>query len=380
MMAKESVDILFFSRDPGATNAILPMCISFLKKYNNKIYGKDYATKIYRNEKLECKDISSCVEKIDERNITSLIKKINPKLIVTGTSTVDRSERLFWKASCNLGITSFAVVDSWAFYKERFWDQPISGEGLVGSILYPDYILAVDELAKDEMIKAGIPEGKIVIAGYWHFFHFKNKLKQTKVWECADSYRKRVICDKELLILFLSEPFSEIFGDDINCENGYGYNEKTIFYSMLDSLRRVGNKEKHYKIIVRPHPKEEKVWWEKIKADKECSIIIDADTGLEQQMMAADLILGMQTQVLNDAVVVGKRTMSIQIGLNKADPLFASKMGIINSILSEDDLDSAFRSFFNNKMTIPVFSPDSMYMTDFVSFIERMINDGKISD
>ena len=110
--------ILFFSRDPGGTNAIMPL-IAPLRALGNEvaIYGKDAALSIYRKLNVDCSDICDSIPAGTPEEASEFVRKASPDLIVTGTSSEDFTERHLWRAAEKMGIPSFAVLDQWTNYR-----------------------------------------------------------------------------------------------------------------------------------------------------------------------------------------------------------------------------------------------------------------------
>lgn len=377
MTTDRELDILFYSRDPGGTNVLVPMIQYFGKEYRIKVYAKDIAVSIYERGGIDCIDINDVMSEVDGENVEIFLSKMRPKLVITGTSTIDRSEYIFWKECCRLGIKCLANVDSWAFYKERFSIHPLNDrerETEEKDFFFPDYVLAIDEEAREGMIEAGIPKKKVITVGYWHFLHIKKMLEKSSP-DSAHDYREKMTLGNtdRKIILFVSEGFSELFGEDP--DKGYGYHEKTIFEALESSLMTyMGSFE--FMVIVRPHPKEKIEWWnDKIKQSP-IEIIIDSGEELLVQIQASDLVTGMQTQCLNDAMLAGKKIVSIQIGLNKENPLFASRHNLINTALHQENLEGFISDFFYDRLKSSKFETDKSDIVKFIQFIKEKIENG----
>ena len=89
-----------FSRDPGGTNAVMQL-IEPLRTQGNEVtvYAKDAALSIYRKLKMECTDIRDAIPSGTREETSEFVRKLNPDLIVTGTSSEDFTERHLWKAA-----------------------------------------------------------------------------------------------------------------------------------------------------------------------------------------------------------------------------------------------------------------------------------------
>src|SRR5574344_942831 len=136
--------IMFYAHDPGGSYAISPLIMPLKGKHEVFVFGNDSGLKIL-NEAQEFE--------------WSLIKTINPDLIITGTSANDFTEKYIWKEAKRLGIKTIAILDHWCNYGIRF-----SKYGLINIDKFnkhcdylPNYIIVMDNFAKQEMIKDGVP-------------------------------------------------------------------------------------------------------------------------------------------------------------------------------------------------------------------------------
>ena len=373
-------DILFFSHDPGGTNAIIPIYKKIRDKYRIMVYGKDFAIQMWSKEGVKCEDISDYVQVLTEESICIFLASISPKLVITGTSFDDKTECMIWKSCKKLGVIHFAYVDSWMNYKMRF----ISSTDENGNVLgysFPDKILCVDELAKNEMIFEGIPKKDLLVAGCWHLYYKKEKLISIDSKDIME-YRKRILGEKgekrKKLLLFISEPFTILYGEDSS--SGLGYNEKSIFENIERVLCRIASPEM-YTLVVRPHPKENLKWWKSVASRKTIPIVIDNESSIECQIRSADLIVGMYSQCLNEAACIGKNIISVQIGrISDDEPLMISKKHIINTLMDVESLKNYIIDFFGGNTTPVFFEPYNDYCRLFEKYIEETLKSGEISN
>ncbi len=159
--------IILFSRDPGGANCIIPLCQP-LKDLNCNVslYGKDIALKKYAEYGLDGIDILNHIKNIELDEIEMFINKEKPDLIITGTSADDMTEKYLWKVCEKLDIPSFAIIDQWINYGLRFSKYGVSDINAYQSNKIFDYlplkIFIMDEMAKVEAIKEGLPEEKLL--------------------------------------------------------------------------------------------------------------------------------------------------------------------------------------------------------------------------
>ena len=115
------IKILFFARDPGGVNVILPVYKKCQGRFETLLYAKDFALKkIMSQGDIPVKDIARECGCGNYSEVLDFLAKTSPDFIVTGTSLDDFTERYLWKASEELHIKSFAILDQWMNLGIRF--------------------------------------------------------------------------------------------------------------------------------------------------------------------------------------------------------------------------------------------------------------------
>src|SRR3989344_4770440 len=157
------MNILVSASDPGGGNAVLPV-VQLLRSAGHSVTSIiDGASRgIFQ---------SMGVDIIDATNFTDAMlaelcsgKKFD--VFFSGTSIGDTIEKRLLMFCRERSIPSVFVVDFWSNYWQRFSSH-------VKDMKYlPDVICVMDKRAKDDMIKEGFNEKKIVVTGNPHFDHF----------------------------------------------------------------------------------------------------------------------------------------------------------------------------------------------------------------
>ena len=338
--------ILLFSRDPGGTNTIIPLIKPLnARGHETDVYGKDFALKKYLEAGISATDIARVIPKFNLQNLRNFIHAISPQVVVTGTSADDHTEKYLWHVCSEENIPSLAIIDQWCNYGIRFSDygvDKIQQYDLEKTHTWlPTRIATLDDFAKKEMIEQGIPEKIIDVCGQPYFEMLLNYINNKNNSE----YRPN---NDNFNIVFCSEPITATYGN--NALHTKGYTELTIFKSLVAILDDLNTEtEKQIKLIIRPHPKEDKY---KLSAclDDYVNIKwkIDASTPSWELIDKADLVCGMSSMFLIEALIIGKPIMSIQIGLCTEDPFVLSRRGVIKSILTQESLKENLRKALTN--------------------------------
>lgn len=326
--------VLFFARDPGGANTIIPVYKRMNGKYNKLVYAKGFAIKMMEKENIQVVDIEQSSGQ-SESEIIDFVRQLHPDIIVTGTSLNDYTERYLWKAAEILKIKSFAILDQWMNLGIRFSEYDYGKMDEYNKHkkhqYLPTYILAMDENAKNTMVQEGISENRIIVTGQPHFDVVNQK------YLCA-----KAAYDKKFWnVVFVSEPISQDYDDDSE-QMYWGYNEKTIFNNLYKCIKELSDKyDIKSRIIIRPHPREDRENWRKILLDSYNSKVIiecNSESDSFDIMKSADVVCGMSSMFLLEAFICKKHTLSIEIGLERENPFILDRMGICKSVISEKEL------------------------------------------
>lgn len=334
--------ILLFARDPGGANAVIPLIQPLREKYTLSVYGKDTAYEKLKKEYGKTIGLMEDISEISLEDIVCWIKKIKPDFVITGTSADDMAEKYIWKACEKEGIPSLAILDQWVNYGIRFSAYSVSEldqyEIEKQHYYFPSKIIVMDEYAKCEMIKEGLDENRIIVAGQPHFDMLRDK------------YDKLVTeYSKELQLIFVSEPIEKVYKETTQGSHYWGYTEKTVFLQVQKTLIDL-SKEYNQKVCltIRLHPKENKDSFDKlIRNTENYHVVVDADASALQLIKNADCIIGMSSMFLLEAVVCGKPIISVQIGLLKENPLILARKGMLETVTRKEELPCMLEKIFS---------------------------------
>ena len=328
--------ILFFARDPGGANVILPVYMEMKKRHSVCIFAKDFAFKRLQMEKIPVHDIEDECDTNVFEEVDAFLKTVAPDALVTGTSLDDFTERYLWKASREQGIKAYAILDQWINLGIRFSRYGYGQEELyhqhMEHVYLPYKVMVMDEWTKERLLMCGIQDEKIIVTGQPYFDTVYHQFE-----EAQSKY------DKECWnVVFVSEPISQDYDGGRTSDLYWGFNEKTIFACLYQAMRQFAECHKRkVRLIIRPHPRERSDNWENILGqvqDSSMEIVLDAKNGTFDLLKSADLVCGMSSMFLLEAAICNKPIMSIQIGLNRDNPFILNTLGICKSVYTEDEL------------------------------------------
>ena len=344
--------IFMYSRDPGGTNTIMPLFRPLQARgYEVSLYGKDVALNIYRQNGLDATDITEHVNRIGIVEIIEFLSKIKPDCIITGTSIEDFTERYLWKASEKLDIPSFAILDQWINYGIRFskyaaFQSDMYRDDKVHPFL-PMKILVMDEIAKHEAIRDGLEPSRIEVTGQPYFEMLREKVDQI-TQNAIQDIRKRINIEEDAFVItFASEPISVDYKGNIDSQDYWGFTEKTILKELIKAIENVATEFKgKISIIIKLHPREDKNNYRDVIRNFKSNIVkivIVENFDSCSLIAASDLICGMSSMFLIEAVVIGKPVISITIGLNRENPFVLDRIGVLKSVYKTEELQEALR-------------------------------------
>jgi hypothetical protein len=234
-------------------------------------------------------------------------RELDRKIIVTGTSHPESSGKFEVRCIASakhqqLHVISF--VDHWINFALRF-------EGL-REAEYPDEIWVVDENAKKLALEEGLPEHKLVVSGnpyhtylknYWRP-HYKNKEYLNKVG--IDIDRKH--------LLFAPDPLSLRLG-----KAGTGFTEMEALETLLDIIPSLPEPPV---LLIKLHPLQPMEAIKRIlESHKGRDVILLDKVDIPELIHSVDVVIGFYSNILLDAIAIGKEVIRYFPGNRDADLL-----------------------------------------------------------
>ena len=354
--------VLLFARDPGGANAVVPLAPILAERgHEVLLYGKDAALKQYLAYGQAGLDLAVAAPEMSIDSYAGFLQQLAPDFLITATGSDDFAEKLLWQAAERLAIPSFAILDHWFNYGIRF-----SPYKLVEQELYeqdkqhpflPSRILVMDDEVRAAMIQEGFAPERILVSGQPHFDSLRQQAKRFAA-EDISKYRTQLgIAEADFLLCFISENITEPDkGDDLG-QYYWGYTERSVFSELMDALQAAtaaSGRKAH--VVVKPHPNETFDAYSDLieaKAGGLVSASIDAAVHPVKLCRAVDLVCGMSSMVLVEAVILGLPVLSVQIGLLHDNPFILDKKGIVRSILDRRELQDKLTGYLTGKSVEP---------------------------
>ncbi len=270
-----------------------------------------------------------------EFDAQSLFEEFAPDSLFTGTSYTSRIEIRFLQEAAKKGVRSASLVDYSTGFKQRF--------ELDGMLVFPDEIRVLDARSVGMAEQEGLPREKIRVSGnpYHEFLRgWRSTISKQQLWKSLD-----LPCSEAKIILFAPDPISNAGG-----VSRFGTDETVILKLLLGAI---GCTAGLFRLIVKAHPNQPSAYlkkaMEKSPANVDCHFVgAEHDALLNDLIQHADLVVGMFSNMLVEAELLGAKTLRILCGLNLADPLETQITGDV--VVRDNDLASCLsKSLLNTK-------------------------------
>ncbi len=326
--------LLFFSRDPGPTNvliavyealsdpAILAGSSAEFRRFAAEvalgeapkfaIYGKDQALESWRVGGHAARDWNEAVPAASstaERDaaLKELLRGQGVTAIITGTSDIDEdTDRELWRAARALGLPSHVFLDHRSNLDRRFTDRD-------GTRSYPDAVYVPDEGYRNAIIDAGVPAERVRVTGDLRLDRMRRIGRQVSTDEVAVLRANWGADSEKAIVLFASECTEEMAA----LERPSPYSEFETLDRLIADIRTnrsIGGRPlspDRSVLVIRPHPRDSEGKYGAYAALESPRIVISRDGTPAQAILAADLVVGMDSTLLFEAEVLGRTAVSL---------------------------------------------------------------------
>lgn len=337
--------VLVVCGDPGGGNAVAPVVEALRREGIVTVEARAYkqTQNVWSRRSLAFEPLD---EAMNVKQAVALIGKYGIQLVLTGTSvnSVDL-EKNFILAARQSGVPSLALLDFWSNYRLRFSDA----SGYLACL--PDRIAIMDQRAHQEMIREGFKKESLVITG-------QPALEDLGKWQNRFSPEKKAEIRKELnlkqadvMVLFASQPLSEIGPADEQDPNYRGYTENTVLPLLCAALKRIGDSlQRRIVLIIQRHYREDPAKFESLEL-KGVSWKVAVPEEPYDLALVADVVSGMNSIFLLEAASLGCLTVSLQPGLRVRDKLPSNLNGMTIPVYHQEEIEPVLERLIVNGRT-----------------------------
>lgn len=329
--------------DPGGAAALAPVLEALARDgcahLDNYVYRQ--AAAVHGRLGLAATEIPAAA---DQAWIDAVFERARPSLALVATSVNELCfEKRFVAAAQRRGIPSLAVLDFWTNYGARFADEH-------GRLVYvPTRIAAMDDEARQGLLAAGIAPERVVVTGQPAF----DALAERRA-SFSDGDRERAraalgVDAADRLVLFASQPLLRLYGPATGSGH-LGYDESTVLERLVPVLERFALRSgRALTLLVRPHPRESPADYASLTS-RIMRIAVSQEGDSRDLAMAADLVIGMTSVLLVEAVLLGCSVVSLQPGRRSADPL-PRLGGALARVYAEGDFEPVVEKALRGELT-----------------------------
>lgn len=340
----------FFSfQQAGGANALYPL-IQHLAVQDHKtlIFGRAPACRALQAHGVACNSYDDLNGPEENRlnELKTAFTDAAPDTLITDTIDLKRTDdgiicRHFWQWAKQLNIPSIAYMDCWWGFKRRFI---LPGEA--APPVLPDKIAVVDGYAKKMIIESGFPPETIAVTGSPRLERLGALGMDTGKEQIAAQKRQWGLPEDHFILTFASQPIEKTFRN-----SPCGFTEKTTIKAIIKALNSLSkNKQKKLSLLILLHPEEIP---QEIKTlinnqNHDFDIIIKNKFSPEI-LLASDLVTGMSSILLLEALVMKRPVLSIQLGLKMEEILITNRLNVTKKITQTAELFPAIQSALSHK-------------------------------
>lgn len=238
-------------------------------------------------------------------------------VLVTGTSHYAPFEQTLWRIASERGIPSLAVLDQWMNVAARF------------SHGRPDFVAVLDEVQGEDVVRLGFSRDRVVAMGHpW----LSRLARASSARRPADRGGVRV--------LLVSEPIRNDVLQGVNAP--FGFDEFDVFNVVHAAAADVASAAHPVTLAVKCHPYEDVAAFEHyIQGLPPVPYLktrcLPADAVPLDEAAASDVVIGISSMLLMEAMVLGCAVVSVQPNLIREDTFIPSAQGATRTLTDADE-------------------------------------------
>ncbi len=262
-------------------------------------------------------------ERCESEAAEAWAERPRPLALVTGTSMVVEFEATLWRLAKADGVPSLAWLDQWTNLERRFK----AGR--------PEWVAAIDAAQRNDLVALGFASNRVLVVGQPYLFRLCGPAQPR--------YDSKPSSTGALALLYVSEPYSRDYA--LGLQESVGFDEFDVFDVVHRAATRALKKSSELRIdvAIKLHPYEEAgPYRQRLAAlahDPRLNLRLIAGGESGRQAAAwSDIVVGVSSILLLEAMLLEKPTLSLRPGLIGADPFAPSRHG---DCLYADDADGA---------------------------------------
>lgn len=304
------VDVRFAARDPGGANVLAALV--------NSLPGTAFSMHAWtlpRGASLHAV-LPNCSRIFQDPPDSELLERAWDEqpaaLLVTGTSHYAPFEQTLWQIAAERGVPSLAILDQWMNLAPRF------------SLSKPAFVGALDLAQAKDLVGLGFTRDRVVLMGHPGLSRLA---KQRHRAPRATSARTRV--------LFVGEPIRSDVAQGVN--EPFGFDEFDVFNLVHAAAVDAARGGARVSLAVRCHPYEDVASFERhvdglaAVDGLDVEVLAAGGTALDE-VSRADVVVGISSMLLMEAMVLGCAVVSLQPHLSRENTFEPSARGYARTL------------------------------------------------
>lgn len=302
----EPIDILMFAEDPGAANYVIPLYFDLQKSdLEVKVLAAGIAKEYFRGrsipfESAQKRDGAECI-----------LESLAPRVLVAGTAeNLDTFGLDLIAVAKRKGIITVGVIDAFMNAAFRF-----SGKTGDPRAFAPDWVLVPDERVAREFVELGYDRNRVLACGHPHYDYYAEK-RMLLDRQGEEEVRNRLFPNVEpsrRIVVFACEGSARVSPVAKEEFSEYAFlgsgkvrgRTEIVIEEFLDVLKTIGPRPY---LVLRLHPKD---CVEDYAGYLDEFDFVSQGGEASELIYASDLVLGMTSMLLQEAVILGRPVLSI---------------------------------------------------------------------
>jgi hypothetical protein len=304
--------VRFAARDPGAANVVAAFLGAFssgaARPYD--VWTLPRATPVFARQGIVAREFDD----VDAAELRAAWSADPAAALVTGTSHYAAFEPTLWALARESGAPSLAVLDSWMNLDRRF------------SAGRPDWVGAVDGAQVAELRALGFSAEQILVSGHPFLSALEARVRTA---------RPPAPHPGSTEVLFISEPIASDVEAGVNAP--FGFTELDAFAVLHAAAVEAAIAGAPSALAVKLHPYEDPTRFLALVASLgqrpgvDLQLVPRADRP-EPWLARADLVVGISSMLLLEAIAARRPVISLQPGLRREETFIAARRGHVETL------------------------------------------------
>jgi hypothetical protein len=318
-----TVRLRFAARDPGGANVLAAFLRSawFRAPSPPDIWTMPHATARFHGVSGRIREFALDASP----DIVQAAWREDPAdLLVTATSHYEPFESVLWQEAAAAGVPALALLDQWMNLGPRF------ARGR------PSFAGALDDAQARDLAAIGFPADAVVVIGHPWLAEVRRRAQSLEPVRVAQGMEPG---ERTVRVMFVSEPIASDVAAGYN--RPFGFDEFDSFRMLHAAAASAARSGQRAELVIRCHPYEDpRVFERRLQAlERKSGVSVRFSTPDEPalaRVLWADLVCGIGSTLLLEAMVVGRPVVSLQPGLSRENVFVATERGWADTLTDPD--------------------------------------------